>query len=74
MNPLQEWTCGNTRPRWWMGYSHYSAERDRYLYVAFPLNHLVALAWWAHDLCCRKLRHSSWIDGEVEERVERRRL
>jgi hypothetical protein len=57
-----------------MGYSHYSAERDRYLYVAFPLNHLVALAWWAHDLCCRKLRHSSWIDGEVEERVERRRL
>jgi hypothetical protein len=52
-----------------MAFSYYSIERDECLFVAFPLNLLVALAWWIQDRWARKANAPSWIEREVRARL-----
>ncbi len=63
-----EWVSPNVRPRRWMAFSHYSVERNQFLYVAFPLNLLVSAAWWVQDAWARKANAPSWIEQEAQAR------
>ena len=67
-NVLYEWVSCHICPRRHMALAFYSASRNRMLFVAFPLNYIVALAWWAQDKWARKANAPSWIDNEVENR------
>lgn len=66
------WCSPNIHPPWWMAFCCYSAERNQRLYAAFPLNLLVALAWWVQDAWARKANAPSWIEREVQRRHARR--
>ena len=69
MSLLFEWIPGHIRPRRWMSFAYYSIERNRLLFVAFPLNLLVALVWWIQDRWARKANAPSWIEREVRARL-----
>lgn len=71
-NLIYEWVDDNFRPRRWMAFVYYSVERDRILYVAFPLNLLVTAFWWVQDKWAEKANAPSWIEREVEARSQRR--
>lgn len=70
MKLLYEWVPGHIRPRRWMAFAFYSAERNRFLFIAFPLNLLVSAAWWIQDKWAQKAHAPSWIEREVVSRVE----
>lgn len=55
-----------------MAFSHYSARRNLYLFVAFPLNLLVTAAWWLQDRWARHANADSWIERELRERAKPR--
>ena len=61
---IYRWSPRECRVPRWMAAVRYSAERDRRLDVAIPLNLLVALAWRIHDWLCA----ASWIEREVQAR------
>jgi hypothetical protein len=66
------WLAPNCRPPQWMALAYYSAERKKTLFVAFPFNLLIALAWWIQDRWARAAHESSWIDREAEARIHER--
>lgn len=68
-NPLFRWTSGAIRPPRWMAFSHYSAERNLFLWVAFPLNLAVSVAFWIQDQWARAANAPSWIEREVQARL-----
>ena len=68
MKLIYQWTPTFLSPPRWMAFAYYSAMRNRTLFVAFPLNLLVALAWWAQDKCARH----SWIENEIRRRMDAR--
>jgi hypothetical protein len=70
MKLLYEWVPDHIRPRRWMALAFYSAERNRLLFIAFPLNLLVSAVWWLQDQWARKANAPSWIEREVAARVE----
>lgn len=60
------------RPPCWMAFGCYRALTDQILWVAFPLNLAVALAWRIQDLWARAARSPSWIEQEVVRRIAAR--
>jgi hypothetical protein len=56
-------------PRW-MAFGYYSVVRNQILWVAFPLNLIVGLAWWIQDRWARAANAPSWIEREVQARVD----
>lgn len=68
------WCSPYIRPPRWMAHAYYSAERNEYLFVAFPVNLLVVLAWWVQDAWARKAGAPSWIEREVRRRDTEARL
>lgn len=56
-----------------MALAFYSFPRNQCLFVVFPLNLIIALAWWIQDRWARVAQAPSWIDREVERRAERER-
>jgi hypothetical protein len=54
-----------------MAFAFYSVERNRYLYVAFPFNLMIAAAWWLQDKWAVKANAESWIEREVRARQRR---
>ena len=71
-NLLYAWVPWHVQPPRWMGLVYVSAPRNRVLYVAFPLNLLVAAAWWLQDRWAEKANAPSWIEREIEARAARR--
>ena len=71
-NLIYEWVDDYIRPRRWMACVYYCAERNRLLFVAFPLNLLVTAFWWAQDKWAEKANAPSWIEREIEARIARR--
>lgn len=69
-NLLFQWVPPHCRPRRWMALAFYTAERNRYLYVAFPFNLLIAAAWWVQDRWAEKANAPSWIEREVRDRLD----
>ncbi len=67
---LWEWIKPWMEPRRWMAFAVYSAKRDKQLFVAFPLNYVVALAWWLNDRWATAATAESWIEREVGRRLE----
>ena len=55
-----------------MAFAFYSAQRNRRLFVAFPLNLVVAAAWWLQDQWARKANAPSWIEREIDSRISTR--
>jgi len=53
-----------------MAFSHYSAERNECLFVAFPFNFAVALAWWIQWKWATAACRPSWIEVEIRKRVK----
>jgi hypothetical protein len=72
MNLLYRWQSGNYMSPRWMCAAYYSTIRNRVLYVAFPLNLAVALAWWVEDRWARAANAPSWIEREVRARMNHR--
>ena len=66
--------------RFWMKLAYFDYARREGVMVAWPLNYLVQIAWWA-NIKWSQYRHApSWIDRELEkqnhrqlERIEHRR-
>ena len=56
-------------PRW-MAFSHYSARRNQFLFVAFPLNYAVALVWWMNHKWAMHALELSWIEREARARLD----
>jgi len=52
-----------------MAFAYQSWERDDAVYVAFPLNLLVSLAWWVQDKWAKKANAPSWIEREIRQRM-----
>jgi hypothetical protein len=69
-NLLFQWVEDWRLPPRWMACAFYSGERNRCLYVAFPLNLIIAIVWWIQDRWARYAQAPSWIDQEVERRLE----
>jgi hypothetical protein len=69
---IYRWEEGRAMPPRWMAASFYSCARNRILYVAFPLNLIVTLAWWVQDRWAKSANAPSWIETEVRRRVEHR--
>ena len=67
---LFSWVSPYCRPPRWMGFSHYSAERNQLLFVAFPLNFAVSLVWWVQCKWARYACAPSWIENEISHRVK----
>ena len=68
------WTRSYCMPPRWMAVAYYSVQRDKILFVAFPLNLLVAAAWWLQDRWARVANAPSWIDREADRRAALHRL
>lgn len=66
---LYTWVSPYCRPPRWMALAYYSCERHEALFAAFPLNLLIAVAWWVQDRWARAAHAPSWIEREVEERI-----
>lgn len=47
-----------------------SMERRGILYVVWPFHLLVALAWWLQDRWAQHVHAPSWIEREVDRRVQ----
>lgn len=73
MRFLYKWQSRDFYAPRWMAFAYYSARRNKCLFVAYPLNFIVALAWWAQDLWARHTGNPSWLEREVEARTEQRR-
>lgn len=69
MKLLFEWIPGHIRPRRWMAFAYYSIERNKCLFIAFPLNLLISLFWWFQDRWAMKANAPSWIELEVRARL-----
>ena len=74
MRFLFKWQSRNFYAPRWMAFAYYSARRNECLFVAYPLNFLVALAWWIQDRWARHTGNPSWIEREVERRMNGRRF
>ena len=72
MRFLYQWIEVFQHPPRWMAFTVYVAERNKLLFVAFPLNLAVALAYWLNDQWAKRALARSWIDEEVERRVQAR--
>ena len=53
-----------------MAFAYYSIERNEAVFVAFPLNLAVSLAWWIQDSWARKANAPSWIENETRRRID----
>ena len=53
-----------------MAFAFYSCMRNQFCYVAFPFNLLVTVAWWIQDKWAQKANEPSWIEREVEARLD----
>jgi hypothetical protein len=71
-NILFQWVSLYCIPPVWMARAFYSIARNKTLFVVFPLNLLIALAWWIQDIWARAAHAPSWIDREVEARIAER--
>ena len=60
----------NCRPPRWMAYGYYDIMRNKIVWVAFPLNLIVSLAWWVQDRWARAACAPSWIEREVQSRLD----
>lgn len=69
---IYQWLSPKYVPPRWMAFTCYSCMRNEYLWVAFPLNLLVSVAWWAQDRWARAACAPSWIEREVQARQDRR--
>jgi hypothetical protein len=70
MKLLAQWIPIHCIPPRWMAFSHYSAERNQLLFVAFPLNFAVSLAWWIQCKWAIYACSPSWIENEIRRRVK----
>jgi hypothetical protein len=69
-NILFQWVDRHYVSPRWMALAYYSAARNKALFVVFPLNLLIAFAWWIQDIWARAAHAPSWIDREVQTRVD----
>ena len=51
---------------------YFDAPRNEYVFVLWPLNYVVELAWWLNFCWCRYTRKQSWIDRLVLEKEKRK--
>lgn len=70
-NILFQWVHEWIIPPWWMARAFYDVQRDRTLFVIFPLNIVVVFAWWIQDKWARAAHAPSWIDREANRRRDR---
>jgi hypothetical protein len=63
------WKSPYLPPPRWMGFVMFSARRNERLWAVFPLNVLLALAWWVQDRWARAALAPSWIEREVQDRM-----
>jgi hypothetical protein len=69
MKLLFQWTSRYCRPPRWMAFAYYSAERNEMLFVAYPCNYLVGIAWWLQDKWSAHALAESWIEAEIKRRT-----
>lgn len=70
MKYLFQWISPYIFPPRWMAFAFYSARRNQALFAIPPLNLLIVVAWWLQDKWARKAMASSWIEEEVERRLQ----
>ena len=73
MKMFYQWIDPWQVPPTWMMFGVYRANRNQALFAIPPLNLLIALAWWVQDRWARVANAPSWIEREVEDRIEQRR-
>lgn len=54
-----------------MAFAYFSPVRGCALFVAFPFNYLVCLAWFIQDRWARLAAAESWIEQEIRERQQK---
>lgn len=71
MKYLYQWSPGFRSPPRWMAFAYFSAVRGCALFVAFPFNFLVSLAWCIQDRWARLAMAESWIEQEIRVRQQK---
>jgi hypothetical protein len=73
MKLFYQWISPHYRPPMWMMFAVYRASRNQALFAVPPLYFLIECAWWLQDRWARAANAPSWIEREVEDRIEQRR-
>jgi hypothetical protein len=69
-NPFYQYVTPNFKSPRHMGFSHYKAEYNKYLFVIYPFHYVISIAWWVQLKWAMHTNKPSWIELEVRKRNE----